>query len=354
VNQENAMTTAINHQVIFERRPAGPPTEDVFSFAEAPVPEPGDNEYVVRNHYIAMDPALVSRMREEENYTESAVPGAPMHAYGVGEVVASNWEGAPVGQMRLGRFDMQEYALASATSGGMPIDTDLAPASWYLGVMGMTGATAWLSFNDICAPKEGETLVISSAGSSVGTVVAQLAQAAGCRVVGIVSTDEKAARVGKEWGYDAVVSYRGKSVVALAAQLAQACPQGVDMYYDNTSGDISEALLDIYNVGARIAVIGRMGISHLSDTRDDVGRRDNNVILSKRIRKQGFVVLDHFDRLIEALLALAELLKEGKLTVKEDVLQGIEEVPTAFFRMLRGENEGKQLVRLINELEGKS
>jgi NADPH-dependent curcumin reductase CurA len=343
------MSTAINHQVIFARRPEGPPAEDVFSFAEAPVPEPGDNEYVVRNHFIAMDPALVSRMRDEENYTESAVPGEAMHAYGVGEVVASNWEGAPVGQMRLGRFDMQEYALAGATSGGMPIDIDLAPASWYLGVMGTTGATAWLSFNDICAPQEGETLVISSAGSSVGTVVAQLARAAGCRVVGIVSTAEKAARVREEWGYDAVVSYRNKSVAALAAELAEACPQGVDMYYDNTSGDISEALLDLYNVGARIAVIGRMGISHLSDTRKDVGRRDNNVILSKRIRKQGFVLLDHYDRLIEALLALSELLKQGKLKVKEDVMQGIEEVPTAFFRMLRGENDGKQLVRLIDE-----
>ena len=191
--------------------------------------------------------------------------------------------------------------------------------------------------------------MISSAGSSVGTVVAQLARAAGCRVVGIVSTDEKAARVCEEWDYDAVVSYRGKSVAALAAELADACPQGVDMYYDNTSGDISEALLDLYNVGARIAVIGRMAISHLSDTRKDVGRRDNNVILSKRIRKQGFVLLDHYDRLVEALLALAELLKDGKLKAKEDVMQGIEEVPAAFFRMLRGENDGKQLVRLIEE-----
>ena len=175
----------MNRQVILEKRPEGAPTPDIFSFAEAPVPEPGENEYVVRNHFIAMDPALVSRMRDEDNYTESATPGEVMHAYAIGEVVASNWEGAPVGQMRLGRFDMQEYALSRATAGGMPIDTELAPASWYLGVMGTTGATAWLSFNDICAPKAGETLVISSAGSSVGTIVAQLAKEAGCRVVPI-------------------------------------------------------------------------------------------------------------------------------------------------------------------------
>ncbi len=343
------MNSAVNRQVIFKQRPTGAPTEDIFRFAEEAVPEPGENQYVVRNHFVSMDPALVSRMRNEDNYTESATPGEVMHAYCVGEVIASNWEGAPVGQMRFGRFDMQEFSLGGPESGGFPVDTDLAPASWYLGVMGTTGATAWLSFFDICQPKEGETLVISSAGSAVGTVVAQLAKDAGCRVVGIVSTDDKAARVQEEWGYDAVLSYRGKSVQELAADLAAACPNGVDMYYDNTSGDISEALLDLYNVGARIAVIGRMGISHLSDTKQDVGRRDNNVILSKRIRKQGFVLFDHADRMIEALLALADLLKQGKLNAKEDVMQGIEQVPAAFFRMLRGENDGKQLVRLIEE-----
>ncbi len=337
-----------NRQILFTKRPEGPPTEDVFRLVEAKIPEPGEAEFVVRNLYISMDPALMSRMRDEENYTESASPGEVMHAYCVGEVVASNWEGAQIGEMRFGRFDMQEYALADKAEPGTPIDTNLAPASWYLGVIGTTGATAYLSFKDICAPQPGESVVISSAGSSVGTVVAQLAREAGCRVVGIVSTDEKAARVRHDWGYDAVVSYRDKSVDQLAAELRQACPAGIDVYYDNTSGDISEALLDLYNVGARIAVIGRMGISHLSDTRQDTGRRDNNVILSKRIRKEGWVLLDHRDRMLEALVALADLIKAGKLQVKEDVMEGIESAPAAFFRMLRGENDGKQLVKLFN------
>ncbi len=338
----------VNRQILFVKRPVGAPTEDIFELVEAPMPVPGDGEFVLRNQYIAMDPALVSRMRDEDNYAESATPGAAMHAYAVAEVVASNSEAAPVGQMRFGRFDMQEYMLADVTTGGFPIDTSIAPASWYLGVLGTTGVTAYLSFFDICAPQSGETLVISSAGSSVGSIVAQLAKDAGCRVVGIVSTDEKAARVKSDYGYDAVVSYRGKSPEALAGDLATVCPDGVDMYYDNTSGDISEALLDLYNINARIAVIGRMGISHLSDTREDVGRRDNNVILAKRIRKQGWVLLDHLDRMIEAMLALIELAKADKVTVKEDIMHGIEAVPAAFFRMLRGENDGKQLVQLYN------
>lgn len=340
---------SVNHQIIFDKRPKERPTEEVFSFSQSPIPAPEEQQFLIRNHYIAMDPALVSRMRDEPNYTESVNPGEVMHAYCVGEVVASNWEGAPVGQMRFGRFDMQEYFLGSADKAGMLIDTDLAPASWYLGVLGSTGATAYLSFKDICDPAAGETVVISSAGSSVGTVVAQLAREAACRVVGIVSTEDKAAKVRDQWGYDAVVSYRDKSVEQLAADLNAVCPNGIDVYYDNTSGDISEALLELYNVGARIAVIGRMALSHLSDTRLDIGRRDNNVILSRRIRKQGFVILDHFGRMREAALALAELIKDGKLQVQEDVLDGIERAPEAFFRMLRGENKGKQLVRLVRQ-----
>ena len=340
-----------NRQILFAKRPTGAPTEDIFERVDAPMPVPDEGEFLLRNQFIAMDPALVSRIRDEDNYAESATPGAAMHAYAVAEVIVSRNAAAPVGDMRFGRFDMQEYMLADAATGGFPIDTSVAPASWYLGVLGTTGVTAYLSFFDICAPRSGETLVISSAGSSVGSIVAQLAKNEGCRVVGIVSTDDKAARVKADYGYDEVVSYRGKSPGALAAGLARACPDGVDMYYDNTSGDISEALLDLYNINARIAVIGRMGISHLADTREDVGRRDNNVILAKRIRKQGWVLLDHLDRMVEAMLALIELVQADKIRVKEDIVHGIEQVPSAFFRMLRGENDGKQLVQLF-EREG--
>ncbi|MEM1191222.1 MAG: NADP-dependent oxidoreductase [Pseudomonadota bacterium] len=338
--------TRTNRQVLFVKRPSGRPTPDVFELATSTVRPLRPGEYLVQNRVIAMDPALVSRMRDEANYAESVAPGDVMHAYAVGEVVESNCAEVPVGQRRCARFGMQEYAIANPSLGGFPVDTDLAPDSWFLGVLGTTGVTAWLSFRDICDPRPGETVLISSAGSSVGTIVAQLALEAGCKVVGIVSTPEKAARVQTDWGYQKVLSYRDRSVAELSLEISAACPDGVDVYYDNTSGDISEAVLDHYNVGARIAVVGRMALSHLADTRLDVGRRDNNVILSRRIRKQGFVLTDHLPRMPEAISALAGMIEAGRLRVEEDVLEGIENAPKAFFRMLNGESRGKQIVRL--------
>ncbi|MEM6604174.1 MAG: NADP-dependent oxidoreductase [Pseudomonadota bacterium] len=339
--------TRLNKQIVFVRRPSGRPTPDVFELHSENLRPLEANEYLVRNHVIAMDPALVSRMRNESNYAEPVAVGEVMHAYTVGEVIESNCPPVPVGQMRVARFGMQEYTIASESLGGFPVDTERNPASWYLGVLGTTGATAWLSFKEICDPKPGDMVLISSAGSSVGTVVAQLALRAGCSVVGIVSTPEKAAQVQSAWGFKQVLSYRDKSIDELSQELAQACPDGVDVYYDNTSGDISEAVLDHYNVGARIAVVGRMALSHLADTRLDVGRRDNNVILSRRIRKQGFVLSDHLASMPEAVNALAGLIRAGSINMQEDVLEGIENAPAAFFRMLNGENQGKQLVRLV-------
>ncbi|MEO0438539.1 MAG: NADP-dependent oxidoreductase [Pseudomonadota bacterium] len=339
--------TRVNHQVIFVRRPSGRPTPDVFEMRSEELRALEPNEYLVRNHVIAMDPALVSRMRNETNYAEPVAVGDVMHAYAVGEVIESNCQAIPVGQMRVARFGMQEYTIANESLGGFPVDPERAPASWYLGVLGTTGATAWISLKEICDPKPGETVLISSAGSSVGTVVAQLALRENCRVIGIVSTPQKAAKVQSAWGFQQVLSYRGKSIQELSDELGRACPTGVDVYYDNTSGDISEAVLDHYNAGARIAVVGRMALSHLADTRLDVGRRDNNVILSRRIRKQGFVLSDHLASMPEAVNDLASLIQAGSIRVEEDILEGIENAPAAFFRMLNGENQGKQLVRLV-------
>ena len=182
----------------------------------------------------------------------------------------------------------------------------------------------------------------------MGSAVAQMAKKVGCRTVAIVSTEEKAKQVTADWGYDAAVCYRGKSTEELEKQLALACPRGVDIYYDNTSGDISEALLDLYNENARIVVVGRLGISHLPDTRLDTGRRDNNVILSKRIKKQGFVLLDYQSKVMGAVIQIAKWIKQGDLKIKEDVLHGIDKTPEAFFRMLDGKNDGKQLVKLAD------
>lgn len=337
-----------NRNIRLEKRPEGRPTADIFELDSLEVPPLKSNEFLVKNIYISMDPALVGRMRDEDNYAESVNPGEVMHAYAIGQVIRSNNPKVKVGEVRFGRFDMQEYAISSDTINTKVLNLGLAKPSWYLSAVGLTGATAYFSLFDIGKPKSGETVVISAGGSSVGSTVAQMAKKVGCRTVAIVSTEEKAQQVISDWGYDAAVSYRGKSTEALAEQLAVACPKGVDIYHDNTSGDISESLLDLYNENARIVVVGRLGISHLSDTRLDTGRRDNNVILSKRIKKQGFVLLDYQSKVLGAAIHIAKWLKQGDLKIQEDILHGIDKAPEAFFRMLDGKNQGKQLVKLAD------
>ncbi|MEM7434262.1 MAG: NADP-dependent oxidoreductase [Myxococcota bacterium] len=337
-----------NRQFLFAKRPAGTPTPDVFTPHEREVPQVSAGQFLVRNLYLSMDPALVARMREEDNYAESVAVGDVMHAYGIGQVIESKLDGVSRGDVLLGRLDMQEYALCDEATVRTKVNVGLAKPSWYLGTVGVTGATAYFGLFDIGRPKRGETVVISSGASSVGATAAQLAKLEGCRTVAIVSTDEKAARTQREFGYDAVVSYREKSVEALTATLRDACPGGVDVYFDNTGGDISEALLDLYNDYARIIVCGRVATSHLSDTKLDRGRRDQNAILTKRIRKQGFVLLDYKSRMPEATLQLAKWVRQGKIKLQEDVLEGIDQVPAAFFRMLEGRNQGKQLVHLAD------
>jgi len=337
-----------NNVIRFTDRPEGRPTADTFAFDSETVRPLRNNEFLVKNLYLSMDPALVGRMRKEDNYAESVEPGDVMHAYAIGQVIKSNNKKVKVGEVRFGRFDMQEYAISDDTKNTKAINLGLADPSWYLSLVGITGATAYFSLFDIGKPKRGETIVISAGASSVGSTVAQMAKKVGCRTVAIVSTEEKAKQVIADWGYDAAVCYRGKSTEDLEKQLALACPRGVDIYYDNTSGDISEALLDLYNENARIVVVGRLGISHLPDTKLDTGRRDNNVILSKRIKKQGFVLLDYQSKIMGAVIQIAKWIKQGDLKIKEDILHGIDKTPEAFFRMLDGKNDGKQLVKLAD------
>ena len=293
-----------------------------------------------------MDPALVGRMRAESNYIESANPGDVMHCYGIGQVIESKNPQVQVGEVRLGRLDMQEYSIFTDAEETTVINLGLTSEQHYLSAVGITGATAYFSLLDIGKPKRGETILISSGASSVASVVAQMAKRLGLKTVGIVSTDEKAKQAKADWDYNEVISYRGKSIDELSADIGNACPSGVDIYYDNTSGDISEAVLDHFNDFARHIVIGRMAISHLADTRKDVGRRDNSDVLSKRLTKQGFVLLDYQPIYRAAFLQLAKWVNQGELKSKCDIADGIEQAETAFFRMLNGESQGKQLLRL--------
>jgi NADPH-dependent curcumin reductase CurA len=338
----------INSFIKFEKRPAGAPTRDIFSIHNQPLRAIKEGEYLLRNAYLSMDPALVSRMRDEDNYAEKVNPGDVMHAYGVSQVIESKHPGVKVGEVRLGRVDMQQYTISDDDDAFKKINLGLAKATHYLGAVGITGATAFFAMRDIGQPKKGETILVSSGASSVGSVAAQIAQLHGGHTVAIVSTDEKAKQARLDWGYDAAISYRGKTIQQLSQDIRNACPNGVDVYFDNTSGDISEAVMDHYNQGARVAVVGRMAISHLTDTKLDVGRRDNIIMLTKRVKRQGFVILDYQHKLKGAFIQLALWIKQGRIKSKIDLSHGIESTPDAFFRMLEGKNNGKQLVKLAD------
>jgi len=337
-----------NKVVRLVKRPEGKPSAEVFQVGQEPMAVLQPGEYRLRNLCLSMDPALVGRMRDEDNYVEKVNLGEVMHSYGVGQVVESKNPNVKVGGVRLGQVNMQEDAVFSDEQACKEINLGLADLNHYLGAVGITGATAYFALQDIGQPKAGETVLISSGGSSVGSIASQIANNLGCRTVAIVSTDEKAKQVKQDFAFAEAVSYRGKSIDELANDIKRACPDGVDVYFDNTSGDISEAALDNMNLHGRIVVVGRLAISHLSDTRLDTGRRYHNTMLTNRIKKQGFVVLDYQDRLRGAFIRLARWIKEGKITGKEDVMHGIEQVPQAFFRMLDGKSSGKQLVKLAD------
>lgn len=338
--------TRMNTQVRLSRRPEGNLAEDIFELRTEELPALNEGEFLVQVDYLAIDPALLSRMRDEGNYTAGIAPGELIWSNGVGEVIESKNDEVKVGEIRMGHLGMQQFSIQADLALTRIIDPAMGEPRLHLGVLGTTGVTAIQALQIIGEPKSGETVLISSAGSSVGSIAAQLAKNIGCRVVGIVSTEEKAVQVRDDWGYDAVIAYRNRSSREMSEDLAKVCPDGVDVYFDNTGGDISEAVIDHFNLYARHIVVGRISVAHLKDTREDIGRRDGNAILVKRIKKQGFVMFDHIDSREAAVRDLSEALSSGKLKFQEDVLEGIERAPDAFFRMVNGLSRGKQLVKI--------
>lgn len=328
------------------RRPEGNLAEDIFELASESVADPGDGEFLIEVNYLAIDPALLSRMRDEDNYTAGIAPGELVWANGVGVVIESRNSQVAVGEVRVGPVGMQQYSLQSDPSTTRIVEPKLGKPRWHLGVLGTTGVTAKLALQTIGEPKAGETVLVSSGGSSVGSIAAQLAKSMGCRTVGIVSTVDKARRICDDWGYDAAFSYRNRTVDEMSASIEECCPDGVDVYFDNTGGDISESVIDHFNLFARHIVVGRISVAHLKDSRADIGRRDGNTVLVKRLKKQGFVVHDHAEARPKAVAELHAAIENGDLIFREDIVEGIERAPEAFFRMVNGQSTGKQLVRV--------
>ncbi len=330
-----------NKQITLAARPKGWPKETDFKLVEAPVPEPEAGQILVRMLYISVDPYMRGRMNDVKSYSPAAEIGEVMGAGAVGEVVDSKNVRFQVGDAVEGFFGWQQFAISDG-QGVRKLDPSVAPVATALSVLGMPGLTAYFGFLDVGRPRSGETVVVSGAAGAVGSVVGQIAKISGCRAIGIAGSDQKVAWLTGELGFDAAFNY--KTTQDYTAKLNEICPEGVDIYFDNVGGPITDGVFPALNSGARVVVCGQ--IAQYNAEKPEIGPRLLWHLIVKRARAEGFLVFDFASRYAEGLRQLAMWLKAGKLKHREQFVDGIENTPRAFIGMLRGENTGKQLVRV--------
>lgn len=329
----------LNTRVVLAGRPSGWVEASHFRIEQAPLPEPGPGEVLVRNLYLSLDPYMRGRMSDARSYAAPVAIGEVMVGGTVGEVLASNHPKLQPGDHVVGRLGWQTHATAPAAE-VQKVDPAYVPLSTYLGCVGMPGATAWMGLLEYCQPRAGETVLVSAATGAVGSVVGQLAKLQGCRAVGIAGGPRKCEHAVRDLGFDACVDYRAGN---LSAQLRAAAPQGVDCYFENVGGEVMDAAFGQLNAYARVALCGLIADYNLTEP---YGMRMIRALLVNRVRLQGFIVLDRMDLYVRAIAQLGRLVHEGRLTYRETIAEGIEQAPGAFIGMLRGENLGKQLVKL--------
>ncbi|MEX0286116.1 MAG: NADP-dependent oxidoreductase [Paracoccaceae bacterium] len=328
-----------NTQVILARRPIGVPQAEHFELVESEVPDPGPGQLVVRLSHWSVDPAMRGWANDVPNYSPPVELGTPMRSFAVGEVVASRHEGYAEGDVVEGLLGWQTHALTDGSNIGHKVtETDL-PRSYALGVMGLNGLTAYFGVIETLGVRKGDTVVVSTAAGAVGSAVGQISKILGARTVGIAGGPAKAQQCLDEFGYDAAIDYKSEDV---AAAVAEACPDGVNCYFDNTCGPISDAVMTKLAIGARIAICGTAAITEWDPL--PVGPRVHRQLLVARARMQGLLIFDFADRYAEARTALAGWLREGKLSVREHILQGPEAALGAIAMLYAGENTGKLIV----------
>ena len=332
---------ATNLQIQLAARPVGFPKLSDFKTAEAPIPQPSDGEVLLETMWLSVDPYMRGRMSDAKSYAEPVKLGEVMVGGTICRVVESKSEKLKAGDIVSAFTGWQRYAVAPAKQ-LMKIDPALGPVQVYLGAAGMPGLTAYFGLLDVCAPKAGETVVVSGAAGAVGSIVGQIAKIKGCRVVGIAGTDDKVKWLVEELGFDAAYNYKG--VDNHLAELRELCPEGIDCYFDNVGGSITDAVMIHMNVHARIAICGQ--ISQYNLEKPEMGPRMLGMLIVKRANVQGLLVTDYMPRFAEGIKDLAGWIKEGKLKYEETVVNGLENAPQAFLDMLNGANTGKMLVKL--------
>jgi NADPH:quinone reductase len=329
----------VNRRVTLASRPNGFPKESDFALEEGTIPLPEAGEVLVRNLWVSVDPYQRGRMSQARSYARSLELGDVITAQTLGKVVESRDGRFNQGDLVVGQLGWQDYAAARGGALRRVYD-GLDPPSLALHAVGATGLTAYFGLLDVGQPKPGETVVVSGAAGAVGQVVGQIAKLAGCRTVGIAGGQEKCAYLRDVYSYDAAIDYKGDD---LRSALKEACPDGVDVYFDNVGGEITQAVIPRLNVHSRIAVCGQISQYNLEQPAPGPGFGFTIVF---RTRVQGFLVSDYAHRYDEAASRLARWVAEGKIRWREDVTEGLENAPRAFIGMLKGENQGKALVRV--------
>jgi len=334
-----------NKQIHLVSRPSGPATAANFKMIEAPVPDIGDGQVLVRHHYLSLDPYMRGRMNDAKSYAPPQKLNDVMIGGTVGEVIASKHPLFAIGDRVVGMGGWQQYSIVDGNARGAvrKVDTSRVPLSAYLGAVGMPGVTAWYGLTQIIESKAGQTITVSAASGAVGSVVGQLAKSRGCRAVGFAGGPEKCAYVVRELGFDACIDYKQHGdAKSLYHALKAETPDGVDGHFENVGGMVLDAVLVRMNPFGRIAVCGMIG----GYDGAPIPLQNPSLILTSRLRVEGFIVSEHMDVWPQALVELGAKVAEGSLKFRETIAEGLEAAPEAFLGMLQGKNFGKQLVKL--------
>jgi NADPH-dependent curcumin reductase CurA len=335
------MATKINHQWRLAARPVGMIKESDFNWSEEDIPAPKENQVLVRNLYLSLDPANRGWVQEEGSYMAPIPLGAVMAGGTIGVVEESRHPNFQPGENVQGFLGWQEYAAADgSTLNKLPANPAI-PLTAYMGLFGHIGLTAYFGLLDITHPKEGETLVVSAAAGAVGSIVGQIGKIKGCRVVGIAGSDEKCRWITEELGFDQAINYKKEKI---REALKRACPNGVDIYFDNVGGEILSAALGLINMRARISICGM--ISQYNATTPAPGPNNIINILTKRAKMEGFIVIDYMHRAHEAIPDLTKWYLEGRLKYRVEIVEGLENAPRAVNKLFDGSNQGKLIIKI--------
>lgn len=335
------MPARLNKQVLLKERPRGIPQPEHFEIVETSVPEIADRQFLVQNEFLSVEPAMRGWVSAVANYSSPVQIGEVMRAFTAGTVVASRHPDYAEGEKVMGMLGWQAFAISDGTSITRKVREADLPLSLSLGILGLNGVTAYFGLLDLGNPRPGDTVVVSTAAGAVGSVVGQIAKLMGCRTVGITGGATKVKLCRDVFGYDAATDYKAGG---LAEALAAACPNGVDVYFDNTAGTVSDTVYAQLAIGARVVICGTASVASWDPPPQ--GPRVERHLLVKRARMSGLLIFDYAHRYEEAIARLARWVRDGKLQYREDISDGIEHCPGAIAGLYRGENLGKRLIRL--------